>query len=158
MEMSSERAVPANLATTWAVLNDPEALKACITGCERFELVAPDQYDMTMAVKVGPVGFKFKGKMTLSDVVPLSSYAIKFEGQGGMAGFAKGTAQVNVAAQGEGTALQYTVNAQVGGKLAQLGSRLIDSSAKKMADDFFEKLAARLTSPEASATTAPIPQ
>jgi len=151
MEMSSERAVPASIEATWAVLNDPEALKSCIAGCERFELTEPDQYDMTMAVKVGPVAFKFKGKMSLLDVVANTSYAIKFEGQGGMAGFAKGTANVVLLAAAEGCILKYDVKAQVGGKLAQLGSRLIDSSAKKMADDFFEKLAALLHPAQAAA-------
>ena len=147
MNMTSDRTVPASVETTWQVLNDPEALKSCITGCERFELSEPNQYDLAMAVKVGPVAFKFKGRMSLLDVVENESYAIRFEGQGGVAGFAKGTAKVRLSPAAEGCTMHYDVEAQVGGKLAQLGSRLIDSSAKKMSDDFFEKLAVLLSQP-----------
>jgi carbon monoxide dehydrogenase subunit G len=142
MEMSSERLVPAAPQAVWDALNDPETLRSCIAGCEKIDLLGPDQYEVGMAIKIGPVSAKFKGKMSLQDIVPPQSYAIVFEGQGGMAGFAKGSAMVRLAAADEGTMLHYEVNAQVGGKLAQLGSRLIESSAKKMADDFFAKFVA----------------
>ncbi|WP_034300478.1 carbon monoxide dehydrogenase subunit G [Herbaspirillum sp. RV1423] len=141
MEMISERIVPALRQAVWEALNAPETLRGCIAGCEKLELVGENEYDVAMAIKIGPVAAKFKGRMTLRDIVAPDAYAIVFEGQGGMAGFAKGTASVKLAepAEGEGTLLQYEVRAQVGGKLAQLGARLIDSSAKKMADDFFAR-------------------
>jgi len=147
MEMSNSQFVPASQQKTWEALNDPETLKACITGCESIEKVADNEYQMAMAVKVGPVSAKFKGKMVLADLNPPTSYALNFEGQGGGAGFAKGGAKVSLAPEDAGTRLSYTVNAQVGGKLAQIGSRLIDGAAKKMADDFFTAFVARLGPP-----------
>jgi carbon monoxide dehydrogenase subunit G len=144
MQLSSERLVPASQQALWDALNNPEVLRACIPGCESITLLGPDQYELVMAVKIGPVSAKFKGRMSLTDIKPPGSYSIVFEGQGGMAGFAKGSADVVLLpqAQTDVTMLQYKVEAQVGGKLAQLGSRLIDSSAKKMADDFFTRFVA----------------
>jgi carbon monoxide dehydrogenase subunit G len=144
MEMSSERLVPAAPQAVWDALNAPETLRNCIAGCEKIELIGPDQYDVGMSIKIGPVSAKFKGKMSLNDIVAPDSYSILFEGQGGMAGFAKGSAAVQLLPQENdgGTLLRYQVQAQVGGKLAQLGSRLIDSSARKMADDFFARFVA----------------
>lgn len=142
MEMSSTRLVPASPQVVWDALNDPQTLKSCIAGCDRIELIEPNVYEVAMVIKVGPVSAKFKGKMSLSDIQPAQSYVIGFEGQGGIAGFAKGSARVGLVPQEDGTLLEYSVHAQVGGKLAQLGSRLIDSSAKKMADEFFGKFLA----------------
>ena len=137
MEMKGEQVVPAPQADTWAALNDPEILKACIPGCESIERVTDAEYAVLMTARVGPVAAKFKGKLTLSDLKPPQSYAIAFEGQGRVAGFGKGSAQVRLASEGKATRLSYQVKANVGGKLAQIGSRLVDAAARKLADDFF---------------------
>ena len=137
MEMSGEERIPATQDQTWAALNDPEILKACVPGCESIERVAENEYQVLMVARVGPVSAKFKGKLQLSDLNPPDSYAIAFEGQGGAAGFGKGSAQVQLAPEGEGTLLKYQVKASVGGKLAQIGSRLVDAAAKKISKDFF---------------------
>jgi len=137
MEMSGEQLIPAPQQDTWRALNDPQVLKACVPGCESIEPSGENQYQVLMVARVGPVSAKFKGKLTLSDVKPPNSYAIAFEGQGGAAGFAKGGAQVRLAPDGHNTKLAYDVKASVGGKLAQIGSRLVDAAAKKVADDFF---------------------
>ena len=137
MEMKGEQLVLASQADTWAALNDPEILKACVPGCESIERVSDTEYAVLMTARVGPVAAKFKGKLTLSDLKPPQSYQIAFEGQGGVAGFGKGGAQVQLATEGEGTRLTYQVKATVGGKLAQIGSRLVDAAARKLADDFF---------------------
>ena len=137
MEMTGEQLIPASQADTWAALNDPEVLKACIPGCESMERTGSDEYTMQMTARVGPVSAKFKGRMTLSNVKPPVSYSIAFEGQGGVAGFAKGGADVSLAAEGHATRLSYKVKANVGGKLAQIGSRLVDAAAAKVAGDFF---------------------
>ncbi len=141
MEMTGEYRIPASRETVWEALNDPEILKICIPGCE--ELIKESETEMTAKVKtrVGPVSAKFAGKVTLSEINPPESYRISGEGQGGVAGFAKGGAVVKLAEDGDGTILTYTATAQVGGKLAQIGSRLIDATAKKMADQFFSKFA-----------------
>ena len=139
MEMSSNRVISAPRHQVWEALNDPETLKRCIAGCDKIEATGDDRYDVAIAIKIGPVSAKFKGAMTLKDIVPDHSYLIDFEGQGGLAGFAKGSAAVQLVTVDEGTDLRYQAQAKVGGKLAQLGSRLIDSSAKKMADDFFKR-------------------
>lgn len=144
MEMTGEQLVPASQQDTWNGLNDPEVLKACVPGCESIEPVAENQYQVLMVARVGPVSAKFKGKLVLSDVKPIESYAIAFEGQGGAAGFGKGSAKVRLAPDGEGTRLHYDVKASVGGKLAQVGSRLVDAAAKKIADDFFRNFNARM--------------
>ena len=146
MEMSGEERIPASQADTWAALNDPEMLKACVPGCESIDLTAENEYQVLMVARIGPVSAKFKGKLSLSDLNPPNSYAIAFEGQGGAAGFGKGSAQVQLASDGEGTKLSYQVKANVGGKLAQIGSRLVDAAARKISQDFFaafnEKVAA----------------
>jgi uncharacterized protein len=137
MEMSGEQLIPASQQQTWDALNDPAMLKQCVPGCESIEPLGENQYQVLMVARVGPVSAKFKGKLALSDIRPPNSYAIAFEGQGGAAGFAKGGAQVRLAPEGEGTRLSYDAKANVGGKLAQIGSRLVDAAAKKVADDFF---------------------
>jgi len=137
MEMKGEQLIPAPQQTVWNGLNDPQTLKACVPGCESITPTGDNEYQVLMVARVGPVSAKFKGKLTLSDIKPPSSYAIAFEGQGGPAGFAKGGAQVRLSTEGLTTRLAYDVKASVGGKLAQIGSRLIDAAAKKVADDFF---------------------
>jgi carbon monoxide dehydrogenase subunit G len=137
MEMTGAQLVPAPQKVVWDALNDPEMLKACVPGCESITLSGDNEYQVLMVARVGPVSAKFKGKLTLSDIKPPDSYSISFEGQGGAAGFAKGGAQVRLAPEGESTRLSYDVKASVGGKLAQIGSRLVDAAAKKVADDFF---------------------
>lgn len=150
MELTGERLIPAPLDATWAALNDPEVLKDCIAGCESLERTAPDAYAAVVAVKVGPVSARFRGTLTLRDVQPPRSYTLHFDGQGGVAGFGKGSATVSLAEEGAGTRLGYKAKAQVGGKIAQVGSRLIDSAAAKIAEDFFRAFEARLGPAEAA--------
>jgi carbon monoxide dehydrogenase subunit G len=138
MEMQGSRRIAAPRAMVWAALNDAEVLKASIPGCQELTGSPEDGFAAVVKQKVGPVSATFQGKVTLADVVPLTSYMISGEGKGGAAGFAKGGAAVILADDGDGTLLTYDVKATVGGKLAQLGSRLIDGFAKKMADTFFE--------------------
>src|SRR5262249_2478327 len=149
MEMKGEQLIPAPQQMVWNGLNDPEILKACVPGCESIESTGDNQYQVLMVARVGPVSAKFKGKLTLSDIKPPNSYALAFEGQGGAAGFAKGGAQVSLSTQGMTTRLAYDVKASVGGKLAQIGSRLIDAAAKKVADDFFRNFNERMSAAEA---------
>lgn len=139
MDMTGEQIVPAPQDRTWEALNDLDVLKACIPGCEAIEPISENEYNVTMLAKVGPVSARFKGKLTLSDIRPPTSYALGFEGQGGVAGFAKGGAEVKLAPEADGaqTRLSYAVKASVGGKLAQIGSRLIDGAARKLAEQFF---------------------
>ena len=137
MEMTGEQLIALPQAATWEALNDPEILKDCIPGCETIERIADNEYELTMTAKVGPVNAKFKGKMTVSEADPPRAYTLVFEGQGGVAGFAKGRASVALTPQDAGTRLAYTAKAAVGGKLAQVGARLIDGVAKKLADQFF---------------------
>lgn len=137
MEMTGEQLIPQSQDVTWKALNDTAILKACIPGCESIEQTGDNEYQLVMLAKVGPVSAKFKGKMTLSDIVPPQSYRLAFEGQGGVAGFAKGEASVHLSPQDDGTKLAYAANAMIGGKLAQVGSRLIDGVAKKIAGEFF---------------------
>jgi len=144
MEMTGEQLIPASQADTWTALNDPRILMACIPGCESMERSGGNEYTLQMTARVGPVSAKFKGRMTLSNVKPPESYSIAFEGQGGVAGFAKGGADVRLAAEGHATRLSYTVKANVGGKLAQIGSRLVDAAAAKVAGDFFSAFNERL--------------
>jgi uncharacterized protein len=137
MEMSGEERIPASQADTWAALNDPEMLKACVPGCDSIERVGDEEFQVLMVARIGPVSAKFKGKLTLSDLNPPNSYALAFEGQGGAACFGKGSASVQLSPEGEGTLLRYQVKASVGGKLAQIGSRLVDAAARKISQDFF---------------------
>jgi carbon monoxide dehydrogenase subunit G len=137
MDMTGEYRIPAPRTDVWNALNDPDVLKACIPGCESLEMTSPTEMTAAVTAKIGPVKAKFTGAVTLENLNPPESYTIAGEGKGGVAGFAKGSADVHLAEDGGDTILTYTVKAQVGGKLAQLGSRLIDSTARKMADEFF---------------------
>jgi len=152
MDMTGEYRIPAPREQVWAALNDPAILKASLPGCESLERVSDHEFAATVAAKVGPVRAKFNGQVRLSDLNPPESYKISGEGKGGAAGFAKGGADVRLVEEGaEVTVLSYTAKADVGGKLAQLGSRLIDATAKKMADEFFENFRRQLTAPEVEA-------
>ena len=142
MTMTGEVQLPASREAVWAKLNDPAVLKNCIPGCESLEKTSDTEMKAKVRLRIGPVSASFAGKVTLSDIDPPNGYRISGEGQGGVAGFAKGAAKVSLADQDGGTRLSYDVEAQIGGKLAQLGQRLINSAAKKTADDFFEKFAA----------------
>ncbi len=146
MEMTSTRTVPAPVPVVWAALNDPETIKACVPGCEAIDADGENRYRIALAAKVGPVAAKFAGRLALADIDAPHGYTLSFDGQGGAAGFAKGEAKVALAPaeNGAATLLSYTVKAQVGGKLAQIGSRLIDGAAAKLADDFFARLAETL--------------
>ena len=143
--MTGEVMLPADRATVWARLNDAETLKASIPGCESLEKPSDTELQAVAKVKIGPVSARFKGKVNLTDIDAPNSYRISGQGDGGVAGFAKGGANVRLAdAAGGGTRLSYDVDAQVGGKIAQLGGRLIDSTAKKLADEFFANFAKAL--------------
>ncbi len=139
MDMKGEERIPAPREAVWEALNDPEILKACIPGCQTLEKTSDTSFSATVQAKVGPVKAKFTGDVTLSDIDPPKGYKISGEGKGGAAGFAKGGAVVSLTEDGSDTVLSYEVEANVGGKLAQIGSRLIDSTAKKMAGEFFSK-------------------
>jgi carbon monoxide dehydrogenase subunit G len=142
MTMSGEQLLPASRETVWGKLNDPEVLKACIPGCETLDLLGANEFQVVATNKIGPVKARFKGKVRLTDLDPPNGYRISGEGDGGIAGFAKGGAMVKLTEKDGGTLLTYNVEAQIGGKLAQLGQRLINGAAKKLADDFFAKFAA----------------
>jgi carbon monoxide dehydrogenase subunit G len=139
MTMMGDIQLHANREAVWAKLNDPAVLKSCIPGCEQLDMLSDSEFQAVATVKVGPVKTRWKGKVRLSDFDPPNSYRISGEGDGGVAGFAKGAAKVSLADKHGGTLLSYNVESQIGGKLAQLGQRLINSAAKKTADDFFEK-------------------
>ena len=141
MTMNGEAVLPAGQADVWAKLNDPETLKACIPGCQSLDREGENGFVAVAKVKLGPVSATFKGKVTLSDIDPPNGYKISGEGEGGVAGFAKGGAVVKLETVPEGTKLTYDVEAQIGGKLAQLGGRLINGVAKKLADEFFANFA-----------------
>ncbi|MGJ7529718.1 CoxG family protein [Variovorax sp. GB1P17] len=185
MEMLGNRRLGVTQQQAWEALNDPETLKKCIPGCDKFELTGDNTYSVALAVKIGPVSAKFSGKVMLSDIVAPDGYKLTFEGQGGVAGFAKGASSVTLkpladaaaapvqadpvitheaeaASPPAGCELDYTVQAQVGGKIAQLGQRLIDGAAKSTADDFFKRFEAEMQSrygpppaPVAEAVEAP---
>jgi uncharacterized protein len=139
MEMEGSRVLAITQDQAWAALNDPEVLKASVPGCEKIEATGENRYALVVAVKVGPLSAKFAGKIALSDVNPPESYTLTFDGQGGAAGFGKGQAKVKLTPQGTGCELNYSATAQVGGKLAQVGQRLIDGVARSMAEDFFKR-------------------
>lgn len=141
MEMTGEYAIAAPRQRVWEALNDPETLKACIPGCETLTKTSDTSFEARVKAKVGPVSATFTGAVTLQDLNPPVSYTIAGEGKGGVAGFAKGGATVALAEQEGGTLLTYNVEAQIGGKLAQLGQRLVNGAAKKLADEFFAKFA-----------------
>lgn len=142
MVMTGEQQLAASRETVWAKLNDPAVLKACIPGCETLDLIGENEFQAVATNRVGPVKARFKGKVKLTDLDPPNGYKIVGEGDGGIAGFAKGGAIVKLSDKDGGTLLTYNVEAQIGGKLAQLGQRLINGAAKKLADDFFAKFAA----------------
>lgn len=139
MDMQGSRTLAVTVQQAWEALNDPAMLQACIPGCERFELTEPDTYAVTTAIKIGPVAARFSGRVRLSDIVPLQSYTLGFDAQGGVAGFGKGQAAVRLAPTDAGCELSYTVQSTVGGKLAQLGQRLIDGASRSLAEDFFRR-------------------
>jgi carbon monoxide dehydrogenase subunit G len=156
MEMTGEYRIPAKREEVWRALNDPEVLRACIPGCQELTKTSDEAMNAKVVAKVGPVKATFVGNVTFSNVNAPESYTISGEGKGGVAGFAKGGADVRLAEDGDETILTYAVKAQVGGKLAQLGSRLIDTTAKKMADEFFGAFAAHLSGDEPTMASAPL--
>ena len=161
MDMQGARRLAVTQQQAWDALNDPEVLKTCIPGCDKVEATGENQYAIGMAVKIGPVAARFNGKILLADVLPPNSYTLSFEGQGGAAGFGKGSAKVSLAppAEGAGCELSYTAHAQVGGKIAQVGQRLVDGVARQMADDFFRRFDEEMQRryPEAYAAEAALP-
>jgi carbon monoxide dehydrogenase subunit G len=139
--MSGEERIEAPIGRVWEALNDPEVLRACIPGCERLEMTAQNEMAATVSLKIGPIKARFEGQVALRNLDPPHSYSIEGEGKGGVAGFAKGGADVTLTEDGPGTTvLTYTARADVGGKIAQLGSRLIQSTSKKLAEKFFSEL------------------
>ncbi len=160
MEMQGTRQLKVQQQQAWDALNNPEVLKVCIPGCDRIEASGENEFSMGTALKIGPVSAKFSGKIMLSDMNPPASYTLNFEGQGGVAGFGKGTAKVTLTPNAEGCELSYSVTAQVGGKIAQLGQRLIDGVAKSLSEEFFKRFDAeteRLYPPSAT-PVAPAPE
>nr|WP_315594291.1 carbon monoxide dehydrogenase subunit G [uncultured Cupriavidus sp.] len=139
MEMNQSQRLPVPQQVAWAALNDTELLKQCIPGCESIEPDGENAYQLALTAAVGPVKARFKGRMALLDIQAPDSYTIQFDGQGGAAGFGKGSAKVTLTPEGDETVLAYVVQAQVGGKIAQIGSRLVDAAARKMADTFFAR-------------------
>ena len=157
MKMNGEFRVPTDRETVWQALNDPAVLKDCLPGCQEIEKTSETEMSATLVIKVGPVKATFKGGVTLSDLDPPNGYTLSGQGQGGAAGFASGEAKVRLEEEGGETVVHYDVDAKVGGKLAQIGSRLIDSTAKKLAKQFFDSLAEKLgggEEPEAAAESA----
>ncbi|MDL2404656.1 carbon monoxide dehydrogenase subunit G [Rhizobium calliandrae] len=144
MDMTGEERIAAPRDVVWAALNDPEILKQCIPGCQSLEKISPTELTATVKLKIGPVSASFNGEVTLSNINAPESYTISGEGKGGIAGFAKGGADVTLEEEGGETILRYEAKALVGGKIAQLGSRLVDSSAKKLAQQFFAGFTAAL--------------
>ena len=156
MDMTGERRIPAPRQKVWDALNDPEVLRASIPGCKTLERTSDTDLKATAGVKIGPISASFTGKVQLLDLDPPNSYRIAGEGQGGVAGFANGGATVKLADDGAFTLLTYDVKAQVGGKIAQLGARLIDATAKQMADQFFDRFSAQVGTTNQVAGTAPV--
>ena len=154
MDMTGERRIAAPRQVVWSALNDPEVLRATIPGCESLEKQSDTAMKATASVKIGPISARFTGNVQLSDMDPPNGYTISGEGQGGVAGFAKGGAKVNLADDGGITVLRYEVHAQVGGKIAQLGARLVDATAKQLADQFFDRFSARVA-PAVAPAAAP---
>lgn len=155
MHLEGERRIAAPRERVWAALDDPEVLCRCIPGCESLERDDAAKMSAVATVRVGPVKVRFRGTLTLADVRPPEGLRIRGQGQGGTAGFAQGEADVALAADGEATVLRYAVDAQVGGKLAQIGGRLIDQSARAMAESFFAALDGEIAGPPAAPITAP---
>jgi carbon monoxide dehydrogenase subunit G len=153
MEMTGTQLLPVSQQIAWDALNDPEVLKASIMGCDLLERTSDTEFNAGVTAAIGPVKAKFKAKLTLTDVDAPNAYTIKFDGQGGAAGFGKGEASVKLSPEGDSTRLDYSAKANVGGKLAQIGSRLVDAASKKMADDFFGKFNAELLKRNPAAAT-----
>jgi carbon monoxide dehydrogenase subunit G len=154
MEMMGEQIIPLPQSAVWDALNDPDILRQCIPGCDSVEKIADNEYRISMVAAVGPVKAKFTGKLTIVDPQPPNAYGLAFEGSGGVAGFGKGTAEVMLTQESDTvTCLAYKATATVGGKLAQIGSRLIDGVARKMADGFFTKFTAAATAASAPVAT-----
>jgi len=149
MELKGERRLPVDRAAAWAALNDPERLKAAIPGCESMERTGENEYRVEVVAALGPVRAKFRGKLRVEDAVVPERYTLRFEGEGGAAGFAKGSANVSLSDDGGATRVSYVVSSQVGGRIAQVGNRLIDSAALKLADDFFAAFERQLAPPGA---------
>ena len=146
MELTNTRIVPAPRDTVWAALNDPAVLRDCLPGCESIEPAGEHAWRVVMSARVGPVSARFNGQMTMTDIEPPQAYTLHFDGQGGAAGFARGEARVTLKPEDDAhTAMSYVANAQVGGKLAQIGSRLVDGAAAKLADDFFARFVTRVS-------------
>ncbi|MCF3946546.1 carbon monoxide dehydrogenase subunit G [Acidiphilium sp. AL] len=157
MDMSGERLIAAPRETVWVALNDPEILQACIPGCESIEKLSDTEMKAVVNAKIGPISSRFNGRVTLGDLDPPNSYTISGEGQGGVAGFAKGGAQVKLDDEQGATRLHYQVNAQIGGKMAQLGARLIDSVAKSYAETFFTRFVEQVAPTVAQNVPEPVP-
>lgn len=155
MEITGSQRIAAPRDAVWAALNDPEVLKACLPGCESVERTGENAFQVVVAATVGPLRARFNGSLRMTEAQPPTSCVMNFEGQGGVVGFGKGSANVALAVIPEGTELTYTAQTQVGGKLAQIGSRLVDNVAKKMADDFFVAFKARVAPVETPATDEP---
>ena len=158
MDMTGQYRIPAPREQVWAALNDPTTLKASLPGCELLEKLSDHEFAATVVAKVGPVKAKFNGNVMLTNLNPPESYTISGEGKGGAAGFAKGGADVRLTEEGDITVLTYTAKADVGGKLAQLGSRLIDGTAKKMADEFFDNFTQQVAGPVPAPVPEPAPE
>lgn len=156
MEMNSQQMLPVDQATAWAALNDIDLLRQSIPGCESLVSTGENAFEVGLLAAVGPVKARFKGRMNIEDANPPHAYTIRFDGQGGAAGFGKGHARVELVPDGGQTLLKYTASAQVGGKIAQIGSRLVDMAAQKMAGQFFDKFSAALVEryPQAAAAAA----
>jgi uncharacterized protein len=152
MELAGQRVLAIDRAAVWKALNDPQILKASIPGCEAIEKTGDNEYAVTIAAALGPVRARFRGKLRVEDIVAPQSYTLRFEGDGGPAGLAKGSARVTLAANDGGTVLDYKVRAQVSGRIAQVGSRLVDSAALKLADEFFSAFQKQVA-PQAVAAT-----
>ena len=157
MELHGERLIPADVQHTWDALNDPEVLKSCIAGCETLERNGDNRFRVVIAVRVGPVSARFNGALELTEIDAPHGCTINFEGQGGAAGFGKGTSKVALEPSDDNTRLRYAAFAQVGGKLAQIGSRLVDATAAKMAGEFFSAFEARLRESATAGATAAAP-
>lgn len=157
MELQGERLIAASVEKTWAALNDPGTLKACIAGCESLERTGDDAFTAVVALKVGPVSARFKGNLQMTNIQAPNGYTINFDGQGGVAGFGKGSADVALTPDGANTLLKYNARATVGGKMAQVGARLIDAAAGKITDDFFKAFEAQLQPPASAAEAAVTP-
>lgn len=155
MQLTGQRLLPIDRATTWRALNDPAVLKECIPGCQAIDRTGDNDYAITIAAALGPVKTTFRGRLKVEDIVERESYTLRFEGEGGAAGFAKGSAKVHLS-DAEGTRMEYSADAQIGGRLAQVGNRLIDSAARKLAEEFFTAFEQHVA-PTAPAAAAPEP-